>query len=301
VSFSLVLAVCALGAAIGRALIVVGWAIDGPLFAKVLRKVLTESDRARALKLCDAIGTPLGAACKRAIRVANELPSGTSAAQAKTAIEAAFGEAYAPIERLRTSRRWTALALVLAATAIGTSLARDGASTGAMAPIGAAAIALALLGWSEVRAQQTLAAGPLALEVLTELLGSSGSTDRATSDERDEHTSEPGDPSALFFGFSERPPERFFEALVALAARVGRAQPGDAIEVRLHVRDGAPRHVVSAWGSQGALAALRTALERAESDPELAPDATFGRETRPHAALLAELADLRPFRSSRAE
>lgn len=293
-SFTLVLAVCALGAAIGRALIVVGWAIDGPLFAKVLRKVLTESDRARALKLCDAISTPLGLASKRAILVANELRSGTSAAQARTAIEAAFAEAYAPIGRLRTSRRWTALALVLAASAIGTSLARGWAAPGAIAPIGASAVALALLGWSEVRAQQTLAAGPLALEVLTELLVSAG------AGQREERASEPGPPSALFFGFSERAPERFFEALVELAARVSGAQPDDAIEVRLHVRDGAPRHVVSAWGSQAALATLRGALERAPSDPELAPDATFGRETRPHAALLAELEGLRPLRSSRA-
>jgi hypothetical protein len=285
VSYSLVLAVCALAAAIGRALIVVGWAIDGPLFARVLRKVLTGGDLSRARKLCDAIGTPLGAATERAIVAAHELPAETPAPQAKTAIEAAFAEAYAPIGRLRTSRRWTALALVLATSAIGTALAAGTPSIGAIA---AAAVALALLGWSEVRAQQTLAAGPLALDVLTELLVPSrlGKGDEPRADPL----------AALFFGFDQGSPEPFFEALAELATRT---RLDDAVEVRLHARDGAPSHVVSAWGPSDALRSLREALEHAEPNLAIAPDATFGRETRRHAALLDELAALRPLRSSR--
>lgn len=298
-SFPLVLAVCALAAAIGRALIVLGWAVDGPLFANVMRKVLGGGDLARGVKLCDAIGTPLGAATKRAIVVAQELPPEASDAQAKTALEAAFAEAYAPIGQLRTSRRWTALAVVLAAPAVGLSLASGAIS---WATIGAAVVALALLAWAEVRAEQTLAAGPLALDVLTELLAPSRLTALAALtapvplERREQPDSDP--PAALFFGFDERSPAGFFEALVALARR---AQLEDAIEVRLHARDGAPRHVVSAWGPQGAIAALREALDRAEADMENAPDATFGRETRRHAALLEELAELRPSRSSRGE
>jgi hypothetical protein len=108
----------------------------------------------------------------------------------------------------------------------------------------------------------------------------------------DDRTREPL--AFLLWGFDERSPDLFFEAVVAVVHATGR--PARVLKLRRKA-DG-PRYVVALSGSEAAIPKVRDELERQLPEryarfvvpaSQIAPDATYGPETARHVDLRGEI------------
>lgn len=160
---SLALLALSFAAAVIRGWLVMRWAVDREIWIRIIQKTLA-SDRARAQKLCSAVGSPIGEAMKAAIVQSGSLPADGSA---ETAIREAYDVALAPMQLLSTTRLLSVVALLLAG--FGCFLAWPVGELGTVHFGGALAV-LAITAWAELKATNVLGTGPLAIEAVMPLL-----------------------------------------------------------------------------------------------------------------------------------
>lgn len=150
-----------------RAWLVGRWTISREVWIAVMQKTLRAGDRGRALKLGNAVASPVGDAMKAAILTASALDAEAKSTEAEETIRKAYEHGLDPLKLVGATRPLSILSLLLAAFGAWTAW-KDGAPLAS--PLSLAGLSLAAVVWAEVKSVELLGTGPAALEAVLPLL-----------------------------------------------------------------------------------------------------------------------------------